>query len=34
MATVYAAEALARKDEFCLNYIGAERAGRLRPKQG
>lgn len=32
MATVYAVEALCGKDEFCMNYIGAERAGILRPK--
>jgi len=32
MATVYAAEALCGKDEYCMNYISAERAGKLRPK--
>ncbi len=32
MATVHAAEALCGKDEWCMDYIGAERAGVLRPK--
>ena len=32
MATVYAAEALAGRDEFCMNYITADRQGKLRPK--
>ena len=31
MATILAAEALVGKDEFCMNYIMAERQGRLRP---
>jgi len=30
-ATVVAAEALLGKDEFCMNYIAASRAGRLTP---
>ena len=30
MATVYAAEALAGRDEYCMNYITAQREGRLR----
>ena len=29
MATIYAAEAVAGKDEFCMNYVMAERQGRL-----
>lgn len=29
MATILAAEALMGRDEFCMNYIAAERAGRL-----
>jgi 5-methyltetrahydrofolate--homocysteine methyltransferase len=29
MAHIVAAEALAGKDEFCMNYIAAERAGKL-----
>jgi 5-methyltetrahydrofolate--homocysteine methyltransferase len=29
MAHIYAAEALAGKDQFCMNYIAAERAGKL-----
>ena len=32
MATVLAAEAMCGKDEFCMNYIMAERSGVLRPK--
>jgi len=31
MATVYAAEALAGRDDFCMNYIQADRKGLLRP---
>ncbi len=31
MATVFAAEALSGRDEFCMNYIQAERKGLLRP---
>jgi 5-methyltetrahydrofolate--homocysteine methyltransferase len=31
MATVLAAEALSGKDAYCMNYIAAERSGRLRP---
>ena len=34
MATVFAAEALAGRDEFCMNYIQAERKGLLRPDAG
>ena len=30
MATILAAEALAGKDEFCMNYVTAEREGKLR----
>lgn len=30
MATVFAAEALLGKDEFCMNYITAERSGKLQ----
>jgi 5-methyltetrahydrofolate--homocysteine methyltransferase len=33
MATVLAAEAMCGKDEFCMNYIQAERRGLLRPKE-
>jgi len=33
MATVYAAEALCGKDDYCMNYITAERSGRLRGKR-
>ena len=29
MATIYAAEAVAGKDDFCMNYVMAERQGRL-----
>ena len=29
MATIYAAEAVAGKDEFCMGYVMAEREGRL-----
>ncbi len=29
MATIYAAEAVAGKDEFCMNYVTAEREGKL-----
>ena len=29
MAHVFAAEALSGKDQFCMNYIAAERAGKL-----
>jgi 5-methyltetrahydrofolate--homocysteine methyltransferase len=29
MATIHAAEALAGRDEFCMNYVTAEREGRL-----
>ncbi|MFA6133135.1 MAG: dihydropteroate synthase [Phycisphaerae bacterium] len=29
MATIYAAEAVAGKDDFCMNYVMAEREGRL-----
>ncbi len=29
MATIYAAEALAGRDEFCMNYITASREGKL-----
>jgi 5-methyltetrahydrofolate corrinoid/iron sulfur protein methyltransferase len=29
MATIFAAEALAGRDQFCMNYITAERAGKL-----
>jgi 5-methyltetrahydrofolate--homocysteine methyltransferase len=29
MATVYAAEAVAGRDEFCMNYVTADREGRL-----
>jgi 5-methyltetrahydrofolate--homocysteine methyltransferase len=29
MSTVLGAEAVVGRDEFCMNYIGAERAGRL-----
>jgi cobalamin-dependent methionine synthase I len=29
MATIYAAEAVAGRDEFCMNYVTAERQGRL-----
>ncbi len=29
MANILAAEALAGKDQFCMNYITAEREGRL-----
>jgi 5-methyltetrahydrofolate--homocysteine methyltransferase len=29
MATIYAAEALAGRDQFCMNYIAAEREGKL-----
>ena len=29
MATIYAAEAVAGRDEFCMNYVTAEREGRL-----
>jgi cobalamin-dependent methionine synthase I len=29
MAHIFAAEALAGKDQFCMNYIAAERAGKL-----
>lgn len=32
VATICAAEALCGKDEFCMNYITAERSGILRPK--
>lgn len=31
MSTVLAASALVGRDEFCMNYIAAERAGRLDP---
>ena len=34
MATVYAAEALCGRDEFCMSYIRADRSGMLRPKGG
>jgi 5-methyltetrahydrofolate--homocysteine methyltransferase len=33
MATVYAAEALSGRDEFCMNYISAARRGLLRPTE-
>jgi 5-methyltetrahydrofolate--homocysteine methyltransferase len=29
MATIYAAEAVAGKDEFCMGYVMAEREGKL-----
>ncbi len=29
MATIYAAEAVAGRDEFCMNYVTAEREGKL-----
>jgi len=29
MATIYAAEAVAGRDEFCMNYVMADREGRL-----
>ncbi len=29
MATIYAAEAVAGKDDFCMNYVTAEREGKL-----
>jgi 5-methyltetrahydrofolate--homocysteine methyltransferase len=29
MANIYAAEALAGRDQFCMNYIMADRAGRF-----
>jgi len=29
MSTIYAAEAVAGKDDFCMNYVMAEREGRL-----
>ena len=29
MATIYAAEAVAGRDEFCMNYVTAERKGKL-----
>jgi cobalamin-dependent methionine synthase I len=29
MANIFAAEALAGKDQFCMGYISAERAGKL-----
>jgi 5-methyltetrahydrofolate--homocysteine methyltransferase len=29
MATIYAAEAVAGKDEFCMGYVTAEREGKL-----
>jgi 5-methyltetrahydrofolate corrinoid/iron sulfur protein methyltransferase len=29
MANIFAAEALTGKDQFCMNYITAERDGRL-----
>ncbi len=32
MATVFAAEALAGKDDFCMNYIQADRQGLLKPE--
>jgi len=30
MAVIYAAEAMAGRDEFCMNYVMAEREGRLK----
>jgi len=32
MATMYAAEALLGRDEYCMNYLTAHRAGRLEPQ--
>jgi 5-methyltetrahydrofolate--homocysteine methyltransferase len=29
MANIYAAEALAGRDQFCMNYIMADRAGKF-----
>jgi hypothetical protein len=29
MATIYTAEALSGKDQFCMGYITAEREGKL-----
>ena len=34
MATVHAAEAVSGKDDFCMNYIQADRNGLLRPHEG
>jgi 5-methyltetrahydrofolate--homocysteine methyltransferase len=33
MAAVYATQALLGRDEFCMEYIGAEREGRLGPAE-
>jgi len=33
VATILGTEALCGKDEWCMNYITAEREGRLRPKE-
>lgn len=34
MATVYATEALIGNDDYCMNYLEADRSGLLRPNEG